>query len=104
MHSTVANKDGAGGDFKLYGRAVPATDEVLVRHMWQQVMEATGWNPSGPAHVFRLEIESCGFANYGGEAQAMAAGAKAAGLKPTPLGEDLADPDGMAVAWRPSGR
>ena len=99
VHNTVANKDGAGGDFKLYGRAVVATDEGLLGRMWRQVLEATGWNPTGPSHVFTLNIQSCGFTVYGAKAGEFIAGAKAAGMMPRLLGEDVGKPDGMAISW-----
>jgi len=60
LHSTTSNKDGKEGDAKLWGRATPLAESREAAY-WQQVFDDTGWRPSGPAHVFSIDIESAAY-------------------------------------------
>lgn len=70
LHSTTTNKDGTEGDAKLYGRALPLAEERLESY-WQHIYEETGFRPDGPAHVFRIDIESAGYVVFGDGAMRM---------------------------------
>lgn len=71
LHSTTSNKDGTEGDFKLYGRAIPLDDREYRERYGVAVEQAMGWRPSEPYHLFRLDITSAGFVQFGKEAPAI---------------------------------
>ncbi len=60
LHSTTANKNGQEGDAKLWGRSTPLAPEREERS-WQQIFDEMGFRPSGPAHVFTIDIESAAY-------------------------------------------
>ena len=63
IHSTTTDKSGQEGDAKLYGRALPLAEEREEGY-WQHIHAETGWRPSGPAHVFTIDIESAGYVRF----------------------------------------
>ncbi len=68
VHSTVSNRDGAEGEFKVYGRAreVDAPDER--RKFGDAVYAAIGVRPEEPEfHCFAIAIESVVFSVLRGE-------------------------------------
>jgi hypothetical protein len=71
VHSTVTNRDGAEGDFKLYGRA-RNVDDPSIRERYADTLEAAiDWRPSEPYHLFAVDIESAGFAVFGDDPHAL---------------------------------
>lgn len=38
--------------------------EERVEPYWQHIYEKLNWRPSGPAHVFVVDIESAGFVRF----------------------------------------
>ncbi len=58
VHSTISNKDGTEGEFKVYGRAV-AVDDVLTRDRYCSALRAaTGWAPEGHDwHLWYVDID-----------------------------------------------
>ncbi|MBA4180092.1 MAG: pyridoxamine 5-phosphate oxidase [Anaerolinea sp.] len=60
VHSTTSNKDGQQGDVKLYGNALPMA-EARVEPYWQHIYAKLHWRPTGPAHVFVVDIKSAGY-------------------------------------------
>ena len=84
VHSTVANREGTEGDFKLYGRAVNVTDPRL-RTSYADTLEAKiDWRPTEPFHLMRVDIERAGFVVFGSEPRAMAWDPQK-GLRPVPM-------------------
>jgi hypothetical protein len=61
VHSIVQDNSGAGGDIKVYGRAVEVTpaDE---RERYCRALEARiGWRPDGEFHLFAVDITEVGY-------------------------------------------
>jgi hypothetical protein len=59
VHSTVSNRDGTEGEFKLYGRAIETRDLDTRRRYGEALLEKIGWEPEEPeVHLFHIDIES----------------------------------------------
>ena len=61
VHSTVSNRDGTEGEFKVYGRAVEVTDPEELRRFCDAVYAAIGLrieDMEGQGHCFAIAIES----------------------------------------------
>src|SRR5947209_1759429 len=72
VHSVVAERSGAEGDFKLYGRAVDVQDPER-RARFRAAMKARiDWEPPEPFHLFALDVESAGFVIFGTERYGLA--------------------------------
>lgn len=67
LHSTTANKDGQEGDFKLYATAHDVTDPEERERFGLKSFADTGWRPSEPFHLFRIDCPSAGFTVFGKE-------------------------------------
>ena len=67
VHSTISNKDGKEGEFKLRGRAIDVVDPDLRERNGQQAFEKTGWRPPEPYHLFSIGVEQAAFVQYSGE-------------------------------------
>lgn len=62
VHSTVSDKEGSEGEFKVYGYAVEVTDLEERRRFGDAVFEAIGFRPEEPEfHCFAISIESVAF-------------------------------------------
>ena len=58
-HSTVVDRKGSEGEFKVYGRAVEITDLDERRRFGDAVFAAIGFRPEEPEfHCFAVSIES----------------------------------------------
>ncbi len=69
VHSVVTNRSGNEGEFKLRGRAV-AIDDPKLREAYGDATEAEiDWRPTGPFHLFSLDIEEAAFVIYEGDEQ-----------------------------------
>jgi hypothetical protein len=67
VHSTVADKDGTEGEFKLYGRAVEVHDREVRDGYCEVLKEAIGWAPEGDEwHLFKLDIDEAVHQIFGG--------------------------------------
>ena len=68
VHSTISNKDGTEGEFKVYGRAV-AVDEVVTRDRYCSALRAaTGWAPEGSDwHLWYADIDQVSWFRAGGD-------------------------------------
>jgi hypothetical protein len=66
IHNTTANKDGQEGDAKLYGRLVTLAPE-RVEPYWQHIFALMNWRPSGPAHVYTMDIETAAYLRFTAE-------------------------------------
>ena len=68
VHSTVSNRDGTEGEFKVYGRAVDVTDPDERQRFAETVFAAMGYRPEEPEfHCFAIAIESVVFSQLRGE-------------------------------------
>jgi hypothetical protein len=58
VHSTISDKDGRQGEFKVYGRAV-AVDDLPARNRYCVALRAaTGWAPEGDQwHLWCIDID-----------------------------------------------
>ena len=62
VHSTVSNRDGTEGEFKVYGRAVEVTDLDERRRFGDAVYATISFRPEEPEfHCFTIAIESVAF-------------------------------------------
>ena len=62
VHSTVSDKEGSEGEFRVYGRAVDVTDLEERMRFGNAVFEAIGFRPEEPEfHCFAISIESVAF-------------------------------------------
>jgi hypothetical protein len=65
VHSATTDREGAEGDFKLYGQAVDVPD-AAVRERYADVLEAKiDWRPPEPYHLFHVDIESAAYVSFG---------------------------------------
>ena len=63
VHSTVIDRDGSEGEFKVYGRAVDVQDTEMRRRYGDALYERMGWRPEEPEyHLFSVDIESAAYA------------------------------------------
>ncbi len=64
VHSIVASRDGADGEVKVRGHALPETDP-LRRAAYCQGVAVLGWQPEEPYfHLFRLDIADVTYIRY----------------------------------------
>ena len=62
VHSSVSDREGAEGEFKVYGRAVEITELAQRRRFADAVYAAIGFRPEEPEfHCFAIAIESATF-------------------------------------------
>ena len=62
VHSTVSDREGTEGEFKVYGRAVEVNDLEERRRFGEAVYAAIGFRPEEPEfHCFAIAIESVAF-------------------------------------------
>ena len=62
VHSTVSDREGTEGEFKVYGRVVDVTNLEERRRFVDAVYAAIGFRPEEPEfHCFAIAIESVAF-------------------------------------------
>ncbi len=63
VHSTVSDRHGSEGEFKVYGRAVEILDLETRRRYSEALYEKIGFKPEEPEyHLFSIDIDSAAFA------------------------------------------
>ena len=68
VHSTVSEREGTEGEFKVYGRAIETTDLEERGRFAEAVYAAIGYRPEEPEfHCFAIAIESVVFSQLQGE-------------------------------------
>ena len=68
VHSTVSNRDGTEGEFKVYGRAVEVTDLEERARFADAVYDAVGYRLEEPEfHCFAIAIDSVVYSVLRGE-------------------------------------
>jgi pyridoxamine 5'-phosphate oxidase-like protein len=65
VHSTVIERDGSEGDFKLYGRTAEVSDADEREHYCVALESKIGWRPDGDFHLFAVDIVQVGFVQFG---------------------------------------
>ena len=71
VHSTVCDREGTEGDFKLYGRAIEVRDPEVRRRYADAVERRLGWRPPDRSHVFSVDVASAGFVVFQPDAYAL---------------------------------
>jgi hypothetical protein len=65
VHSTVTDRDGTAGEYKVRGRAVPEDDPQVQRAYAETVKSQLGWQPElGKFHLFRVDIDDVTFIHW----------------------------------------
>jgi Pyridoxamine 5'-phosphate oxidase len=59
------DREAKRGDFKLYGRAVDATDATLREGYGQTIYAAIGWRPDEPYPLWSVQLESASYISFG---------------------------------------
>ena len=68
VHSTVSDRLGSEGEFKVYGKAVEITDPDERSRFADAVYSAMGFRPEEPEyHCFAIAIQSVAFSRLEGE-------------------------------------
>ena len=68
VHSTVSDREGTEGEFKVYGRAVEINNLDERRRFADAVFAAIGFRPEEPKfHCFAIAVESVVFSQLRGE-------------------------------------
>ena len=68
VHTTVSDRHGSEGEFKVYGHAVDIKDPEARRRFADAVFAAIGFRPEEPEfHCFSVAIESVAFSQLRGE-------------------------------------
>ena len=68
VHSTVSDRNGTEGEFKVYGKAMEVTNLEERRRFADAVYEAIGFRPEEPEfHCFSIAIQSVVFSKLEGE-------------------------------------
>ena len=68
VHSTVSDRLGSEGEFKVYGRAVEVTDLEERRRFAEAVYAAIGFRPEEPEfHCFAIAIDIVVYSKLEGE-------------------------------------
>ncbi len=71
VHSTISNRDGSEGEFKLRGHAVDAPDLDVRRGYCEALYEKIVFRPKEPYHLFSVDIESAAFIVYQNDEQSV---------------------------------
>ncbi len=71
VHSVTCDREGADGDFKVYGRVTDVANPA-VRRRYADVLEAKiGWRPADPYHLFSVDISDTAYVVFGRDQYAM---------------------------------
>ncbi len=71
VHSTISNRDGSEGEFKLRGSAVDVPDPDMRERYSEALYEKIEWRPKEPYHLFSVDIESAAFIVYQNDKQSV---------------------------------
>jgi general stress protein 26 len=62
VHSTVVNRDGSDGEYKVRGRAVLEEDRAVYDRFAQALVERYGWGPDvNTIRLFKLDVDDITF-------------------------------------------
>ncbi len=71
VHSATSDREGTEGDFKLYGVAVDIADPELRTHYGDATEARIEWRPTGPFHLFSVDISSAAYIEFGAGRRAL---------------------------------
>ncbi len=71
VHSTISNRDGSEGEFKLRGNVVDVPDPDMRERYSEALYEKIEWRPKEPYHLFSVDIESAAFIVYQNDEQSV---------------------------------
>ena len=71
VHSTITNRHGTEGEFKLRGRALDVQDPDIRERYAEAVYQKIDWRPEEPYHLFSIDIESATFIVYENDKQSV---------------------------------
>ncbi|MCH7578268.1 MAG: hypothetical protein IH822_10875 [Chloroflexi bacterium] len=71
VHSTISNRDGSEGEFKLRGNVVDVPDPDMRERYSEALYEKIEWRPKEPYHLFSVDIESATFIVYQNDKQSV---------------------------------
>ena len=71
VHSTISNRDGSEGEFKLRGRALDVPDPDMREGYSEALYEKIEWRPKDLYHLFSVDIESAAFIVYQNDEQSV---------------------------------
>jgi hypothetical protein len=63
--TTQCDRDGAGGDVKLYGYGLPVDEPARKQALGDAQEAIINWRPSEPFHVFALDVRRAAFVRFG---------------------------------------
>jgi hypothetical protein len=72
VHSTVTDREGTEGDFKLYGTATSVTDQGVIERYGDATEATIGWRPTSEFHLFTVGMARAGYVVFGEERIGMA--------------------------------
>jgi hypothetical protein len=73
VHSVPSDRMNAGGDVKLYGRAVEVLDAETRAAFREEIRRRIDWAPDEPEyHLFSLDVTSAGYTVFGEGSHALA--------------------------------
>lgn len=64
LHSATCDRAGTEGDFKLYCRARDVQTPAAREAYRAAIKARSDWEPSGPFHLFSMDVESAGFVTF----------------------------------------
>ncbi len=68
VHSTISDKDGSEGEFKVYGQAVAVDDQSTRGRYGHSLRQATGWAPEGDEwHLWYVDIDQVSWFRAAGD-------------------------------------
>jgi hypothetical protein len=68
VHSTISDRDGTEGEFKVYGSAVAVDDQATRDRYCASLRQATGWAPEGDDwHLWYVAIDQVSWFRAVGE-------------------------------------
>ncbi len=71
VHSTISNRDGSEGEFKLRGSAMDVPDPDMRERYSEALYEKIEWRPKEPYHLFSVDVESAAFIVYRNDKQSV---------------------------------
>lgn len=69
VHSTVSDKQGTEGEFKVYGTAHDVPEPERRTRYGDTLEQQLDWRPTEPYHLFTLDITQVGYCRFDGEVQ-----------------------------------
>jgi hypothetical protein len=73
VHSVTANREGADGDVKIYGRILDERDAEVREAFREAIRGRIDWAPDEPNfHCFSVDVQQAGYIRFGDDPRALA--------------------------------